>query len=145
MSASKLRLYWLIQLTAHSMQKYADRKLVSAARITTAQVGVLTVVANQKESNQKDIALALGLNESAVTAMVRRLVTLNYIDCRKSNRDGRVKILTLTPAGKDVQRNAKLPFKEINQTIESTLTDDEIEILADCLSRLKTSFEIKHH
>lgn len=143
MFAAKLRLYWRIQLAAHHMQKYADRELSAAAKITTAQVGVLTVIANRKEINQRDVAVALGLNESAVTAMVRRLVALKYVDCRKSDTDGRVKILSLTPIGKDVQRMAKLPFKKINKVIESTLTDDEIEIVADCLSRLKDAFEDK--
>ncbi|MFT4799012.1 MAG: DNA-binding MarR family transcriptional regulator [Candidatus Azotimanducaceae bacterium] len=141
MSASKLNLYWRVQLAAHHMQKYADRELASAARISTAQVGVLTVIANSNEINQKGVATALGLNESAVTAMVKRLVALKYVDCRKNKADGRVKTLSLTPLGEDVQRHTKLPFKKINKVIESTLAADEIEILADCLERLRQSFE----
>ncbi|MFT7288831.1 MAG: DNA-binding MarR family transcriptional regulator [Halieaceae bacterium] len=140
MSAAKLRLYWRIQLAAHHMQKMADRELASSAQITTAQLGVLSVIANNKEINQKDVALALGLNESAVTAMVRRLVALEYLNCKKSSRDGRAKTLSLTPTGIAVQKTAKLPFKKINEVIESTLSDNDISLLADCLSRLTESF-----
>ena len=123
------------------MQKYSDREMSASANITTAQIGVLTVIANQSAIRQKDVATELGLNESAVTPMVRRLVRDNYIERTVSESDGRAKILTLTKAGKAVQRSAKPPFVEINSLIESTLTEQEIEQLTDVLNRLRTTFE----
>ena len=141
MSASSLRIYWRQQLAAHHMQKFADRELASAAQITTAQVGVLSVIANNDGIKQKEVAVALGLNESAITAMVRRLVALDCIEWKKSKSDGRAKILSLTTTGKEVQKNAKLPFEKINKVIESTLSEDEIELLADMLDRLRGAFE----
>lgn len=141
MTAAELRLYWRIQLVAHHMQKYADRELVSAADITTAQIGVLTVILNRTEVNQKDVAQALGLNESAVTAMVKRLIALEYIEYRISEKDRRVKLLSLTRRGKAAQKSAKLPFKRINRKIEKTLTHDEIAAFAECADRLREAFE----
>ncbi len=144
MSASKYRLYWRLQLAAHYMQKFADRELAGSADITAAQTGVLTVIATHGEVNQKQVAVALGLNESAVTAMVRRLVSLKYLRFKKSRLDGRVKILSLTSAGETVQKQAKKPFNKVNQTIESVLTPDEVAQVADCLIRLGESFERKN-
>ncbi|WP_108810698.1 MarR family transcriptional regulator [Sphingorhabdus sp. Alg231-15] len=141
MSASKQRLYWRLQLAAHFLQKRADRELKRKANITTAQTGVLAVIANGSEVTQKDIATALGLNESAVTAMVRRLIALDYVTRQRSEVDQRSRLLTLTDLGKEVQQNVRPPFKKINDKIEDVLDDDEIDKLADYLTRLTRSFE----
>ncbi|MEE9433317.1 MAG: MarR family transcriptional regulator [Sphingorhabdus sp.] len=141
MSASKLRLYWRLQLAAHYLQKNADRELLAKAYITTAQTGVMAAITNGKNITQKNIADRLGLNESAVTAMVRRLVALGYIERRQSQNDGRAKLLTLTPLGKDVQANVRPPFRKINNRIENTLSEEEIENLAEYLERLTESFK----
>lgn len=141
MSASKLRLYWRLQLAAHFLKKRADKELLSESQITTAQVGVLTVIANGSDVTQKSVATALGLNESAVTAMVKRLTRMNLVERRESKTDGRAKILELTEAGRHVTQTTHPPFEEINERIEAALTDQEIQNLADYLTRLTEAFK----
>ncbi len=141
MSASKLRLYWRLQLAAHFLKKRADKELLSESQITTAQVGVLTVIANGSDVTQKSVATALGLNESAVTAMLKRLTRMNLVERRESKTDGRAKILELTEAGRHVTQTTHPPFEEINERIEAALTDQEIQNLADYLTRLTEAFK----
>ncbi|OAO01901.1 hypothetical protein A8B75_14275 [Sphingomonadales bacterium EhC05] len=140
MSASKLRLYWRLQLAAHFLQKQADRDLLKDGEITTAQLGVLSAISNGEHVTQKDIATILGLNQSAITAMVRRLMNLGYVERQDSLTDGRSKILTLTGDGRDVVKNTHSPFGKINKRIETILSDEEINNLADYLDRLTQSF-----
>lgn len=140
MSASKLRLYWRLQLAAHFLQKQADRDLLKDGEITTAQLGVLSAIGNGEHVTQKDIATILGLNQSAITAMVRRLMNLGYVERQDSLTDGRSKILTLTEDGRDVVKNTRSPFGKINKRIETILSDEEINNLADYLDRLTQSF-----
>ncbi|WP_430428662.1 MarR family winged helix-turn-helix transcriptional regulator [Parasphingorhabdus sp.] len=140
MSASKLRLYWRLQLAAHFLQKQADRDLLKDGEITTAQLGVLSAIGNGEHVTQKDIATILGLNQSAITAMVRRLMNLGYVERQDSLTDGRSKILTLTGDGRDVVKNTRSPFGKINKRIETILSDEEINNLADYLDRLTQSF-----
>lgn len=141
MSASKLRLYWRLQLAAHFMKKRADKELLSKSQITTAQIGVLTVIASGSDVSQKAVATALGLNESAVTAMVKRLTRMGLVERRQSEIDGRAKILELTDAGQQVTQTTHPPFKEINKRIEAALTDEEIDNLADYLTKLTNAFK----
>ena len=141
MSASEHRLYWRLQLASHFMQKQADRDLLKDAAITTAQFGVLSVVSNGKDVTQKDVATRLGLNQSAITAMVRRLMKLGYVDRQDSPTDGRAKILSLTSEGRDVVKNTRSPFGKINERIESALDVREIDNLADYLERLTNTFK----
>jgi DNA-binding MarR family transcriptional regulator len=140
-SAAQHNLYWRLQLAAHFMQKRADRNLGSDAGISTAQTGVLAVIAKGQDVTQKDVAKALGLNESAVTAMVRRLIALDYVARRKSDKDARAKILTLTDSGIAVQKNVRPPFRKINEEIASALTESEMAQLSDYLERLTRTFE----
>jgi len=140
MSASKLRLYWRLQLAAHFLQKQADRGLLKDAGITTAQLGVLTVIGNGENVSQKHVADVLGLNQSAITAMVRRLMTLGYVERQNSESDGRTKILSLTKKGISVHESTEPPFRKINKRIESTLNAEEIENLANYLKRLTDDF-----
>ncbi|WP_109356336.1 MarR family winged helix-turn-helix transcriptional regulator [Sphingorhabdus sp. EL138] len=140
MSASKLKLYWRLQLAAHFLQKRADRDLLESGNVTTAQLGVIAVIGNGTDVTQKDVAVALGLNESAITAMVRRLIGLGYVERQKSEHDGRAKLLNLTDDGHAIHQNTRPPFKKINNRIESVLDDTEIENLADYLERLTETF-----
>src|SRR5262245_60434204 len=80
MNASKLRLYHRLQIAAHSIRKAADRTVLDAAGITVAQAAVLTIAASGPNVAQRDVAKALRLNESAVTAMVSRLLKLGLLE-----------------------------------------------------------------
>lgn len=140
MSASKLRLYWRLQLAAHFVQKQADRDLLKDANITTAQFGVLAVIGNGENVTQKHVADILGLNQSAITAMVRRLEALGYVERQNSETDGRAKILSLTKKGRDVHESTQPPFGRINKRIETTLNAEEMANLANYLERLTNDF-----
>jgi len=118
-----------------------DRELQSKTKVSTAQVGVLTVILKGKNVTQKDVANTLGLNESAITAMVKKLVSMKYIERHRNNTDARAYTLKLTQLGKNVQMNSRPPFKKINSQIEYILNNDEIANLADYLQRSTNEFE----
>ena len=79
MSARKLRLYHTLQLVAHALQKVADREIGNCVDLTTAQAAVLSVLASGEGDTQRHVARALAVNESAVVAMVNRLLRLGYL------------------------------------------------------------------
>jgi len=141
MTASKLRLYHRLQVAAHGMQKAADRVVASAADLTTAQAAVLTVVAADEDVTQRDVALALRLNESAVTAMVARLSRLDLIVRERSATDSRAWRLRVSPAGQAALKVARRAFAAINARIEDKLSAAEIVRLAELLDRMTVAFE----
>jgi DNA-binding MarR family transcriptional regulator len=141
MNASKLRLYHRLQLTAHAMRKAADRVVLEAAGVTTAQAAVLTIVAAGETVTQRDVAGALRLNESAVTAMVARLIKLRLLERVRSGTDSRAWCLRLASAGQAALRISRGSFASINARIESELSQQDIKQLADYLDRLSAAFE----
>ena len=140
MSAREVRLYHRLQIGAHAAQKYADRAVKEATGLTTAQLSVLTVVSTETPVTQRDIASALGVNESAVTAMVTRLEARGCLRRKPHAGDGRVWLLELTAAGRRALTAGREAFSAVNEVIEETLTAREIAACAGALERLQAAF-----
>lgn len=139
-SARRARLYQKLQAASHCMQKTADRLVQEAGPLTTSQAAALSVVAGFASCNQRMIATQLGLNESAVTAMVTRLIRDGFLTRERSKTDARTWLLTLTSEGRTALQSVNGPFADINDRLESILSDDEINKLSDMLKRVADSF-----
>jgi DNA-binding MarR family transcriptional regulator len=142
MSARKLRLYHALQLAAHGLQKIADREIAAQTDLTTAQAAVLSVIANGEGDTQREVAKALGVNESAVAAMVERLLRLGYLARRRSNVDARAWTLSIRAKGIAALTATKAPFKRVNAMLERELAPHELENLAAYLERLVAACEL---
>jgi MarR family transcriptional regulator, organic hydroperoxide resistance regulator len=140
MNASKLRLYHRLQIAAHSFRKVADRAVLDAAGITVAQTAVLIVAGSGPNVTQRDVATALRLNESAVTAMVSRLSKLGLLKRTPNENDSRAWRLCLTGSGETALQASRKSFAAINARIESKLSELEIEQLAGLLDRIAGAF-----
>jgi DNA-binding MarR family transcriptional regulator len=141
MNASKLRLYHRLQIAAHTVRKAADRTVLDAAGISVAQAAVLTVAASGPNVTQRNVAAALRLNESAVTAMVSRLLKLRLLARTQNDSDSRAWRLCLTSSGEAALRASRNAFAPINARIERKLSALEIEQLAGFLDRIADAFE----
>lgn len=140
MSALKHRLYQRLQLAAHRVQKAADRGLIGAAQVTTAQAAVLAVIAAAGSATQREVAGQLGLNESAITAMATRLLRLDLVRRERDPADPRAWRLQLSDKGRDALARSAAAFEHINGTLESVLQPDELSALAEYLQRIQTAF-----
>ncbi|MFC4270838.1 MarR family transcriptional regulator [Sneathiella chungangensis] len=134
------RLYHRLQVAAHALKKSADRSTMSSVGVTTAQAAVLYIVEHEDDMTQRDVAELLGLNDSAMTAMVTRLIRLKLIDRNRSWKDGRAWLLSLTPEGRDALAQLQAPLDEFNATIDELLSDAEIDALVATLEKLTTRF-----
>ena len=140
MSARKLRLFHRLQLAAHHIQKSSDKEIKTAVDLTTSQAAVLSVLANGEGHTQRDIAKALGQNESAVTSMVNRLLKAGYLNRKRNPADTRAWNLQLNSNGRTALQATRQPFGKINRIIENELSKEEVSQLADYLERLSSAF-----
>lgn len=140
MSASEHKLYLQLQLAAHHVKKRADRALLQSTGITTAQAAVLAQLANGRTATQRAVAESLGQNESAVTAMVKRLIALGYLTRAKDETDARAWQLAITTEGQSALDSIAAPFADINATFDRALSEGEIAALADYLQRITRQF-----
>lgn len=136
MTAHSSRFYHALQIAAHRLQKQADLAVSGAAGISTAQSAVLAVIARTPGMRQNEVARTLGLNESAVTAMITKLIGLNLVQRSRSAEDSRAWELSLTDDGSAALGAIDAPFAEINALIDDTLGErvDEFATLLHALS-----------
>lgn len=137
MTARQHRIFHKLSVTAHQLQKLADQKISATSPITTAQAAVLSALKNKEAKTQSEIALLLGLNESAITAMMERLRRAGFTDRTRSKSDGRVWELHLTAAGAQALDQTVAPFSEINRILDRALSSEELTSMANGLSRIQ--------
>gem|GEM_PF-3138834 len=114
---------------------------MGAAGITTAQAAALAVISSRGRATQKQVAQALSLNESAMTATVSRLRKLDLIERSRREGDGRTWHLSLTEKGQTAFQAVEIPFDDINTIIDSLLGKDALEDFALALKLLSDEFE----
>ena len=136
MSASKHRLYFLLQRTAHGLKTRADAALSEAGGMTTAQSAVMSIVAKEGPVSQAYLASTLKQRESAMTSMVDRLMKAGYLDRERSPSDGRAWLLKATPYGRDALRAIRGPFQSINAILDESFEEADMNALAAGLTQV---------
>lgn len=136
MSAKEDKLYFLIQLVAHRLKKSADNRLIESTNMTTAQSAVMTLIVANQPVNQRYLATTLAQNESAITAMVSRLVKLGYVSKTKSETDGRAWLLEATEQGEAVLKDSGRSFDQVNQMIDSAFQGESTASFTNALNSL---------
>jgi len=121
MTARNLRFYSRLQIAAHALKKGSDRQLLEVAGVTTAQMSALAIVATEKTTTQTRLATELGLNDSAITAMVRRLIDLKMVTRVRDDKDGRAWLLKLTETGAQAVRKTDSIVDQTSSRVDELL------------------------
>lgn len=130
------RLFFLLQRAAHQLRTSADRRCLEAAGITTAQLGALFAVHDQPGITQQRLAHTLGLGESAVTALVTRLIKADLVSKKAHPNEYRAVVLELSEAGEDALRAARPEINRFNAEVRALLGDEGFERTAVALHEL---------
>jgi len=136
MSAKETRLFFDLQRTAGVLKHAADRSLIEAAGVTTAQAAVLGLVSERGPVRQNVLAGALGLNESAMAQMAKKLLERDFLAREREAGDKRAWRLSLTAAGEAAVKAAEARFKQVNAALDAELTDGEINELCAALDAI---------
>ncbi|MFR0354726.1 MarR family winged helix-turn-helix transcriptional regulator [Streptomyces sediminimaris] len=130
------RLFFLLQRAAHRLRTTADRRCLAAAGVTTAQLGALFAVQDRPGITQQELARALGLRESAVTALVGRLTAADLLLKRAHPSEHRAVVLELTEPGAAALRAARPEVDRVNAELRELLGDEGFVRTAGALHRL---------
>jgi DNA-binding MarR family transcriptional regulator len=130
------RLFFLLQRAAHQLRVAADRRCTAAAGITTAQLGALFVVQDRPGVTQQELAGELGQRESAITAMVARLLEAGLLTRRTHARQYRAMALHLTAAGTQAVARVRPEMERFGREVRGLLGDGAFEEMGMALRRL---------
>lgn len=140
MSTPENHTYHLLQLAAHSLKKSSDNMLVNASRVTTAQAAVLTLVASGDGVTQNEMARRLGINESAITSMIAKLLDRRLVSRSRSKTDARARQIRITAKGKRALAKADVQFRKINSSLERIIGKSDVTEINRKLAAIAKGF-----
>ena len=78
----------------------------------------------------------MGLSKPTVTLMVAKLIEKEYVTKTKSEQDGRIYYLSLTPKGEKLINDYNKVYKNFIDQVASRFDEQEIETLVSLLRRM---------
>lgn len=136
MTVPSHKIYFLLQRAAHKVRGISDNLLLTELGVTTAQIAVMKLISSNTNVTQKLIAQELQQNESAITAMVNRLIKGGFVKRKRNETDLRSWTLSLTKTGKAICTDGGELFAQINSRLSEAVGESDIAELASALSAI---------
>ena len=135
----------LIAYCGHLGKQSMDQLLRRAGYdVTPAQTHLLmrlTCTGEGQEATQRDLEKQLCLKPPTVNGIVDRLEAKGYVSRRASPQDGRVRLVSLTEAGRSKVQDFHVIVEETERRFTAGLSEQERGQLRQLLSRIIENLE----
>ncbi len=91
--------------------------------------------------SQKELAEALEISPAAVAVAIKRLEEDGYVVRKSSDTDNRVNEIHVTDKAKSLATESRRVFKEIDNAMFETLSDEELSQFIACLEKMQASLK----
>lgn len=135
----------LISLVYKKMNDSLTQKLSDAglSNIVTSHGSIFNILFQEKELSMNEIAEKINKTPQTVTVLVKKLISMGYLDSRKSDKDGRSTIIFLTQQGMDLKPDFDLISKNMYDTRFKGIDEKEIEDFRKTLYKIINNLENK--
>ena len=140
MSTAPHRLIHKLSLAQHRLLKSADLAFREAAGISTTQLGALFLLQKNAGALPKDLSDALGVNASAITALVARMEDAGLVRRQASRDDQRAIHLFVTTSGLAKAAAARPALARLNTRLTADFSEREIATVARFLDAILERF-----
>ena len=134
------RLIYKLSLAQHRLLKSADLAFREAAGISTTQLGVLFFLQKSPGALPKDLSDALGVNASAITALIARMEDTGLVRRQPSRDDQRAIHLFATASGLAKAAAARPVLARLNTRLTGDFSERDIETVARFLDAILERF-----
>jgi len=124
------RFVFLLNQAQRRLQRWTETRPGTWEGISTAQVGLLFLLASRNQATIGEIAHTLQVAPAATTNLSKRMEAAGLIERIADQDDGRVTRLRLTPAGEEASVRSKEMLKQLNERISDGFSSDELAIVA---------------
>lgn len=90
---------------------------------------------------QRDLAEKTRLTPSAIAINLKKLEKMGAVEKKVSESDNRYNMISLTPKGHKIIKEAQEAFKSIDEMSFQGFTEEEVEQLRDLLARVEKNME----
>jgi DNA-binding MarR family transcriptional regulator len=140
MSAKPHRFIYKLSLAQHRLLKSADTAFKEASGISTTQLGVLFFLRKNPGALLKDVSDALGVNASAITALIGRMEDAELVRRQPSSDDQRAIHLYATTSGLAKATAARPILARLNACLTAEFSEREIATVARFLDAIIERF-----
>jgi len=134
------RLIYKLSLAQHRLLKSADLAFREAAGISTTQLGVLFFLQKSPGALPKDLSDALGVNASAITALIARMEDTGLVRRQPSRDDQRAIHLFATASGLAKAAAARPVLARLNARLTGDFSERDIATVARFLDAILERF-----
>jgi DNA-binding MarR family transcriptional regulator len=134
------RLIYKLSLAQHRLLKSADLAFREAAGISTTQLGVLFFLQKSPGALPKDLSDALGVNASAITALIARMEDAGLVRRQPSRDDQRAIHLFATASGLARAAAARPILARLNTRLTGDFSERDIATVARFLDAILERF-----
>jgi len=111
-------------------------KHLGPLELKAVEFSILTLVADNKEVNQKQLCQALDLSPPNLAVMLDRLAARGLLERVRGTVDRRAQIIHLTAAGRDLQQRARKIAATMEHDATRVLSEGERLLLIELLHRV---------
>jgi DNA-binding MarR family transcriptional regulator len=104
--------------------------------ISSAQVGLLFLLASRGDAAIGEIAQELGVAPAAVTNLSKRMEAAKLVDRIADAHDGRLTRLRLTQAGAEANTQARAVLLRLNEQLTAGFSPEELDTVARWMTRV---------
>lgn len=140
MAPKKPRLFHLMSLAEHRLLKSTDAAFKDEVGVSHTQLGVLWFLEQSPGAILKDVSDQLGINPSAITALIGRMEDAGLVRRELSDEDGRVAHIYATSEGLAKAALARPVLAKLNGRLMSNFSDREIATVARFLQSVLERF-----
>ena len=135
------RFFYLLNLARHRVHKHTDRVAQEELGVTNTQLGALFVIGSQPGISQRELARTLGINDSAITALVRRMSEAELLERVPSPDDARVMQIRASRRGARIIKRAKPLLARFNERLNEGFDEHELDVVARFLEAAIERFD----
>lgn len=106
-----------------------------------SQHRLLMTIADNKEYSQKQLADIMRVSTATVAVALKKLEQGGFVERIVNNEDNRYNKIVLTDKGSEVVEASKSIFREVDLTLVDGFSQEEVEFLTECLSRMNNNLD----
>lgn len=127
---------WLLVLAAKKHRTAVARVLAASAGLHVGQDLLLRELATADGMSQRELADRLGVEQATVGVALRRLEAGGFVTRRSAAEDGRVRLVFLTPTGRDALPHIDRAWREAESVLSEPLSPRELGALRELLDKV---------
>ena len=141
MSDIKLRRAIEMMIRTDRMHKSLIESRARELGIHRTQHRILMLLARcEKLPSQKELAEHLSITPAAVTGILKRLESDNYIE-RTLGADNRFNEIKITEKGREVVNTTRLAFGSADRALFDDFSEEELNVYVKCLEKMQANIK----